>query len=81
MVDRQRQRWPWQQLEWRIYTVDAYLVALLRMLGGSPTVDALGVSVDLAVAVGIHDPEMVVSVMLDDSGVVGAFAAADSKTK
>lgn len=64
----------------RICTVDAYLVALLRMLGGSLTVGALGVSVDSAVAVGIHDPETVGLVMPDDSYVVGAFAA-DSKAR
>lgn len=80
-VDPKPQQWPWQQLELRIYMVDAYLVAVHRMLGGSLTVDGLGVSVDSAVAVGIHDPEMVVLVMLDGSYVVGAFAAADSKAK
>lgn len=51
------------------------------MLGSSLTADALGGSVDLAVAVGTHDSETVVSATLDDSDVVGAFAAADSRVK
>ena len=81
MVDPKLQQWPWLQLELRRYTVDAYSVPLLRMLEGSLTVDAPGVSVDSAVAVGSHDPATVVSVMLGDSYVLDAFAAAGSKAK
>lgn len=81
MVDRKLQQWPWLQPELRICTVDAYLAPLHHMLEGNLTVDALDVSVDSAVAVGIHDPETVVLVMLDDSYVLGAFAAAGSKAR
>ena len=81
MVGPTRQQWPWRQLELRIYTVDAYLAPLHRMLEGSLWVDALDVSVDSAVAVGSHDPATVVSVMLDGSYVAGASGVADSKAK
>jgi hypothetical protein len=50
-------------------------------LEGSPSVDALDVAVDSRLAVGIHDPEMVVLVTLDDWDVAGASAAAGSKAK
>ena len=74
------QQWPSPRLEWRICTVDAYLVPLRHTLGGSLLVGVLDVMPDSA-AVGTHDLETEGLVTLGDLGVFGASVAAGSKVK